>query len=76
MLLSDGEHSGVVFQGTRTDTSMTEQTIKDLSQVVDLLDTRQYELAQMLDACPQEVETLATLKAAAQGALEAVGRKA
>lgn len=55
---------------------MTEQTDKDLTQIVDILDTRQYELGQMADACPREVEALVALKAAAQGALEAMREKA
>ena len=48
-------------------TNATNQTAKDIAQVVEIIAQRLHELA---GACPREVETLGTLKIAAQDALE------
>jgi CO dehydrogenase/acetyl-CoA synthase alpha subunit len=51
-------------------TNTTNQTAKDIAQVVEITTQRLYELGKIANACPHEVETLGTLKVAAQGALE------
>lgn len=55
---------------------MTKQTAKDIAQVVDILDTRQHELGEMVDSYPREIEALGALKAAAEGVLEELRGKA
>lgn len=47
----------------------TTQTACDIKQVIETIATRQYELEEMGDVCPREVEALATLMGTAQGAL-------
>jgi hypothetical protein len=57
----------------RTDpmnTNTTNQTAKDIAQVVEITAQRLHELEEMADTCPREVEALGTLKVAAQSALE------
>jgi len=51
-------------------TNTTNQTAKDIAQVVEITAQRLHELGEMAGACPREVETLGALKVAAQGALE------
>lgn len=55
---------------------MTEQTVKDITQVVDVLDTRQHELGEMAYACPHEFAALVALKADALGTLEVLRGRA
>ena len=47
----------------------TNQTAKDVAQVVEIIAQRQYELGEMVGSCPHEVAALETLKVAAQGVL-------
>lgn len=55
---------------------MTEQTAKDIAQVVDILETRQHELGEVVDTCPSEIETLEAIRAIAQGMLDELRGKA
>lgn len=54
---------------------MTDQT-GGIVQVVDILDTRQHELAGMVDICPRKIEALGAPKEAAQGMLDELRGKA
>lgn len=51
-------------------TNTTNQTAKDIAQVVEITAQRLHELGEMAGACPREMEALGTLKGAAQDALE------
>ena len=53
-------------------TNTTNQTAKDIAQVIEIIAQRLHETEEMAGAYPREVEALGTLKAAAQGALESL----